>query len=301
MTGILLVDKPSGPTSHDVVATVRRVTAERAVGHTGTLDPTATGLLLLVLGRATRLAALLTGGDKTYAATIRLGFATDTDDVTGTPIPGNGPGGSPLPGDAALAAAIADFRGTYEQVPPSHSAKHVAGRRAYDLARRDEAVALKPAAVTVRELTMTGRDAALVHLHVVATAGFYVRALARDVGRRLGCGAHLTALRRMRSGGFDVADAVPLGELAALGPALEERLIPPAAALPQLPAVHLTVAGLKRAAHGNPVGPEHLAERWVPPATTSLKVRLLDPDSGLVALADARGGLLHPVVVLGYH
>jgi tRNA pseudouridine55 synthase len=297
MDGVLLLDKPSGPTSHDVVARLRRTSGERTIGHTGTLDPRATGLLPLVFGRATRLASLLTGGDKTYEATIRLGYFTDTDDADGVRV-GSDRGQTPT--DDELDAALERFRGTFDQVPPNHSAKRVGGERAYDLARQARPVELKPVSVTVHALERTGRAADLVDVRVTASSGFYVRSLARDLGRALGCGAHLASLRRTHSGSFDVARALPLEEAEGLGPGLAARLLSPAEALPELAAVTLTEAGLKRALHGNPVGPEHLAERRVPPPV-GLKgpVRVLSSDGRLVALAQSRGGALHPVVVLG--
>jgi tRNA pseudouridine55 synthase len=292
MDGVLLIDKPAGPTSHDVVIRLRRTTGERSIGHTGTLDPRATGLLPLVLGRATRLASHLIGGDKTYEATIYLGVATDTDDADGRT---TGPVAMALPDDATIDLALEEFRGTFPQVPPRHSAKKVSGRKAYDLARRDEPVELRPVDVTVRELERTGRSGHQVAIRLTATAGFYVRALARDLGRQLGCGAHLAALRRTRSGAFEVSAALPLEDAERLGRDVIRHLLPPADALPDLPAVQVTESGLKRAVHGNSIGPEHVVgwRTWGP------RVRLIGPDGGLVALADSRGGALHPVVVLG--
>jgi tRNA pseudouridine55 synthase len=296
--GILLIDKPAGPTSHDVVACLRRSSGERRIGHTGTLDPRATGLLPLVLGRATRLASLLSGRDKAYDATVRLGWATDTDDADGDPI---GDRAEPVGDIAAVAAALSAFRGAFEQTPPQHSAKKLAGRRAYELARRDQPVDLRPVPVTVTELELVGVEDGRVQLRVSATSGFYVRALARDLGARLGCGGHLESLRRTRSGWFDATSAIPLAEAEMLGVGVADRLIAPSEALSGLQAVHLNEAGLKRAVHGNPVGPEHLDGRWVPPPTAAAPVRLLAADGWLVALAQSRGGALHPVVVLGYH
>ena len=295
MNGVLLVDKPSGPTSHDVVARLRRATGERAIGHTGTLDPRATGLLPLVLGRATRLASLLSSGDKTYEATICLGVATDTDDADGQPIGAV----AAIPAASVVLEALDAFRGTFQQVPPRHSAKKIAGRKAYELARRAQPVDLAPVTVTVTELERLSLDGAFLQVRVSAGSGFYVRALARDLGERLGCGAHLHALRRTRSGGFDVASAIPLDEAERLGRDLESRLIPAAEALPHLPAVKMTASGLTRAMHGNPLGPADLEGRYVPPAGGSGPVRLLTGDGRLVALAHSRGGALHPVTVLG--
>jgi tRNA pseudouridine55 synthase len=296
MDGVLLIDKPSGPTSHDVVARLRGTSRERSIGHTGTLDPRATGLLPLVCGRATRLASLLSGEDKVYEATIRLGWATDTDDADGQPL---GEPAQRLPDDTALHEAANAFHGAFDQVPPSHSAKRLGGHKAYDLARQAAPMTLRAVPVTARSIEITGREGALVHVRVTVTAGFYVRALARDLGARLGCGGHLLALRRTRSGAFDVADALPLGEAERLGPAVAGRAIAPAEALPHLPSVQVTPVGLKRAVHGNALGPEHLEGRWIPPHGTGGPVRVLGPDGHLVALAHARGGALHPAVVLG--
>jgi tRNA pseudouridine55 synthase len=296
MDGLLLIDKPAGPTSHDVVARLRRSSRERRIGHTGTLDPAATGLLPLLFGRATRLAALITGGDKTYEAVVRLGFATETDDAAGAALAA---ADADLPDDAAIHAAIDRFRGEIAQVPPRHSAKHVAGERAYELARRAEPVPLSPVRVVVREIEWQGRAGDLVRLAVTASSGFYVRALARDIGVLLGCGAHLAALRRTRSGPFSVTDAIPLAEAEALGERVVERLVAPADALPQLPAVTATEVGVRRVLHGNPVGPEHLASGWMASLSGAAAIRVLGPDGQLVALAHARGGALHPAVVLG--
>ena len=297
MTGVLLIDKPAGPTSHDVVARIRRATRERGIGHTGTLDPRASGLLPLVLGKATRLASLLTGSDKTYDATVCLGVSTDTDDADGTPL---GAPATTLPDEAAIDAALASFRGEIAQVPPAHSAKRIRGEKAYELARRAEPVVLAPVTVTVRSLERLGvRDPlSRLELRVTASAGFYVRALARDLGTKLGCGAHLAALRRTRSGDFDVAQAMPLEVAERLGPGLEDRLISPAEALPHLPSVRLTPAGLSKVSHGNPVGPGHLEGGWVPPATAPGPVRILGPEGDLAALGHSRGGMIHPSVVL---
>jgi tRNA pseudouridine55 synthase len=306
MNGVLLIDKPSGPTSHDVVARLRRTTGERSIGHTGTLDPRATGLLVLVLGRATRIAPFLSGDDKSYDATIRLGVSTDTDDADGRPIErADGPP-PPLPDDAAIAAALDAFRGTFDQLPPAHSAKKVQGVKAYELARRDKPVELKSVPVTVRALDELGRQGDLLNLRVTATAGFYVRALARDLGERLGCGAHLEALRRTRCGHLALAAALPLDVAERMGAGLEAHVVAPADALADLPAVELTAAGLKRAEHGNWLAPEHLvhaaglgAGAFDFAQTRPAKVRLMGAGGHLVAIAEPRRGALHPVVVLG--
>ena len=297
MTGLLLIDKPSGPTSHDVVARIRKTAHERSVGHTGTLDPRATGLLLLLCGKATRLSTLLMGHDKTYDARVALGVATETDDAEGEAIGELNPA---RPSRTALDAALEGFRGTFAQEPPAHSAKRVGGHRAYDLARADKAVPLAPVDVTVRTLQCQNYDeaAGTIDLRVTASSGFYVRALARDLGRALGCGAHLAALRRTHVGDFDVAKAIPLDEAERLGVDLVRHLRSPREALPDLLEVIVTPLGLTRALHGNPLGPEHLTRHWLPPSTHTAHVKVLDDAGQLVALAHSRGGALHPTTVL---
>jgi tRNA pseudouridine55 synthase len=297
MDGLLLVDKPVGPTSHDVVARMRRALGERRIGHTGTLDPLASGLLPLVIGRATRLASLLTGSDKTYEATLRLGVATETDDAQGVLL---GPAAERLPGETEIKIAIDGFRGSFEQVPPAHSAKKVSGVRAYELARRAKAPVLRAVPVTVHALDWIDLTGELLRLRMTVSAGFYVRALARDLGARLGCGAHLAALRRTRSGAFDVESSVALADAERMDRAsLEARLLTPAQALPHLRACQVSAAGLDRVLHGNFVGPQHLETGMPPASPTAEPVRLLGPDGRLVALARSSAGALHPIVVLG--
>ena len=296
MNGLLLIDKPAGPTSHDVVARLRRSSREKDIGHTGTLDPRATGLLALVVGRATRLASLLVAGDKTYEVVVRLGLATSTDDEEGQPLHERV---TVLPNDEDVRAALDAFVGTFEQVPPRHSAKRLGGRRAYDLARQDEPLPLKPATVTIRTVEWRGRTGDLVSIRLVTSPGFYVRALARDLGAGLGCGGHLASLRRTVSGAFSVESAMLLDEAEQLGRDIAGRLISPADAVGHLPAVRVTSAGLRRVTHGNPVGPEHLESVWVAEVAQAGWVRLLDTAGELRAVAVPRGGALHPVVVLG--
>jgi tRNA pseudouridine55 synthase len=296
MDGLLLIDKPSGPTSHDVVARVRRSSGERSIGHTGTLDPRATGLLPLLVGRATRLASLLIASDKTYEATVRLGFSTETDDEEGAP---TGECQGELPSAEAVMDVLQRFTGDMEQVPPQHSAKRIDGHRAYELARDAKPVQLKPVAVTVRSLNWLGRDGDRIFLTVTASAGFYVRALARDLGQALGCGGHLAALRRTASGPFSIEAAIPLTAAEGFGREIASRVISPADALPHLPAVSVNAPGLRRVAHGNAVGPEHLEHSWVAALSQAPAVRILDETGRLIAVARPRGGALHPVVVLG--
>ena len=220
LDGLLLVDKGAGMTSHDVVDAARRALHTRRVGHAGTLDPFATGLLVLLVGRATRLASYLDAEPKVYEVTIRLGAETDTDDATGATSRE-----APLPGEAAVRGAIGALTGPVSQVPPAYSAKRVGGVRAHAAARRGAALDLAPVAVTVhgwRDVAMNGD---LVRATITCSGGTYVRALARDLGRAAGSAAHCVALRRIAAGAFSVGDALPLAALrgrgaAAIRPAL---------------------------------------------------------------------------------
>jgi tRNA pseudouridine55 synthase len=294
MNGLLIIDKPLGPTSHDVVACARRALNTKRIGHTGTLDPLATGVLPLVVGSATRLASLLSGADKEYVAGIRLGLATDTYDAAGS----DGQSPEPPTGiDAGvIEAALTRFRGSFQQMPPPFSAKKIGGVPAYKLARRQRPV--QPAAidVTVRDLTLEGYRDGLAQVRVTASAGFYVRSLAHDLGHQLGCGAHLETLRRVRVGGYGENAAIPLGDLEREGIAAGQWIIPMEQLLPELPAVVLSERDLKRAAHGNVIPSEDVT---VSGTTGFAKYRLLDSTGRLVAIAETRpGGLLHPVTVL---
>jgi len=298
--GVLVVDKPEGPTSHDVVDRVRRALGTRRAGHTGTLDPFATGVLPVCVGRATRLARFLSGGEKEYVATVRLGFATTTDDRTGEPL------GAPLPTQVdpeALATALEGLVGSFDQVPPAFSAKHVGGRRLYQLARRGEAVPRAATPVTVHAIRLLSRAEDTVEIAVRCSAGTYVRALARDLGERVGTGGHLTALRRTRSGPFDLSQSVSGDDLAGAA----QRLIPVAALLLDLPAVRVAGAGRRLVGHGRDLEPGDVVQGF--PEGPVDRVRVLDESGALLALAVPRGldsgpsplpriPALHPDVVL---
>ncbi len=296
MDGVLVLDKPDGPTSHDVVARCRRALRTRAIGHAGTLDPMATGVLVLVIGRATRLAQFLSGQPKSYEATFRLGLTTDTWDRTGTALATCEP--SDVPGEAAVAAALAGFIGRHPQVPPSYSAKKVEGVRAHVLARRGEAVAVEPAMVELLDCDLLAMESPLCRIRLRSSAGYYVRSLVNDLGRALGCGACLEELRRTASGGFSLADAVGLAAVEEDPAATEARILPLERLLPDLPAVRLDEETARRAGHGN--------EIQVPPgaggseAAGAAAVRLLAPDGSLLGVARPAGrpGFLHPAVVL---
>ncbi len=297
--GVLVVDKPPGPTSHDIVAAVRRHCRGAKVGHTGTLDPFATGVLPLVIGYATRLARYLGGSDKEYRAVIRLGRATDTHDETGQVV-FEAPAGARMPGESELTALLSAFLGTWAQTPPAFSAKLSDGVRAYEEARRGRPVSLAPVQVTVSEIEVLGIEGPLATVRLVTSAGFYVRAFAHDIGSRLGVGACLSALRRTRSGDFRIEEAIGLATV--VEPGLERHLVPLEALLPGFPAVVLTAEGLDRVGHGRELGPVHyagqLAARHASPG--GRPVRLLAPDGRLAALGEmVAGGVLHPAVVLG--
>ncbi len=249
--GILLLDKPSGPTSHDMVYAVRRGAGLKRVGHAGTLDPLATGLLVMCLGSATRLSEYLAGKDKRYTATVRLGQTTTTYDSQGEVTAAS----ASLPTGAQVEAALADFRGPQMQTPPAYSAIKRGGQKAYEMARRGEAVYLAPRPVTILSLELTQWSGNECILEVHCSAGTYIRSLAHDLGKRLGCGAHLSALRRTASGGLTVADAVTLDGLqAAFTRGDWRRLVLPAdAAVPEWPAVRLGPEGETRVRRGQPV------------------------------------------------
>lgn len=223
--GLLLVDKPAGITSHDVVDRVRRAYGERSVGHLGTLDPFATGLLIVLVGRATRLATFLDIEPKVYEAAISFGSETDTDDATGEVTRS-----APPPAESDIRAAIVTLTGDIEQVPPAYSAKKVAGKRAYAAARSGEAVELAPASVVVHRWEVGAYAGGTLSATITCGGGTYIRALARDLGRLSGSAAHLAALRRTRIGKFDVGDATPADALAASPPPLKRLEVTVAAA-----------------------------------------------------------------------
>ena len=278
--GLLLVDKPAGVTSHDVVLAARRAFGESRIGHAGTLDPFATGLLVLLLGRATRLLPHLDGVPKEYAAVIALGQETETDDLHGAVVREAEP-----PNDSAIAEALVQLTGAIEQVPPAYSAKRVAGRRAYEAARAGEEMVLASAHVHVFAWRHVVRDGDRLRATIACGGGTYIRALARDLGRLTGSAAHLAELRRERSGPFRVADAWSLSAInageAALRPALD--------ALPTIPHVSLESDDAERILRGMPVAR----------SGEGAAAALVDARSGaLVAFAEADGTRWQPRVVM---
>ena len=281
MDGLLIIDKPAGITSHDVVSRVRRTLGTRRVGHTGTLDPFATGVMVVVVGRATRLAQFLDKDEKEYVATVRFGFETDTGDLTGSPTPH-------LQSPKLLCvedveAVLPQFIGEIEQVPPMYSAKKIDGKKLYESARKGIDVERKPQRVKIAKLAMTaaplerdfGSGTCDLVLTVACSAGTYIRVLAEDIGRAVGVGAHLATLRRTRSGRFDLTQAITLDDLAALAD-------PTSALLP-----------MEKAA-------EHLAEFTLPnerveKTRNGMSTRVLDAtfdDGEIIRMSSASDGLI---------
>jgi tRNA pseudouridine55 synthase len=261
MNGVLVIDKPSGMTSHDVVARVRRILGERRIGHTGTLDPFATGVLVLLVGQATRLAQFLTAADKEYEAVIRLGFATDTGDREGKEILGSRLEAPVIISEQEIENALNNLRGEILQLPPMYSAKKVKGKKLYEHARRGEEITRTPSLVTIFKFEKIGSErlkwdaahnTADLMVRVVCSSGTYVRTLAEDFGKLLGIGAHLAELRRIRAGDFLLTQAIGVEQLQHT---LDEETIrtilkPPEAALSHMGFVHLSDREVRRARNG---------------------------------------------------
>jgi tRNA pseudouridine55 synthase len=328
MDGVLIIDKPEGMTSHDVVAAARRALRESRIGHTGTLDPLATGVLPLAIGRATRLVRFLTASDKDYVATIRFGATTDSYDADGEETSRS----DRHPDASQLEAAMAGLRGEYDQVPPPYSAKKIDGRRAYDLARRREPVALAPAHVRVQRAEVTAFDGWTATVALTCSAGFYVRSFAHSLGQAVGTGAFLAALQRTRSGDFRLEEATSLDALYGEPDAAAARegsheavldwLIPMDRLLPGFPAVTVTEEGRVWVGHGRELGATQIllegrTRGTARPTGSGLTasgpglygatmtrhpewIRLFDSDGHLLALATpgSTPGTLHPAVVL---
>jgi tRNA pseudouridine55 synthase len=263
VNGTLIIDKPAGLTSHDVVARVRKIIGERRVGHTGTLDPFATGVLVVLVGKATRLLQFLSGNVKEYEAVIRFGYATDTGDATGRRLAAPQVSQSGLSfSEEDLQAAMASLRGDITQIPPMYSAKKVQGQKLYELARRGEEIERQPVKVTISEfdslavngqlLTVCNDGTFDLHVRVVCSAGTYVRTLAEDLGKQLGIGAHLAALRRTRAGRFTIESAITLEQLAELAEAgaIADQIISLDATVGHLPAMVMNETDVRRATNG---------------------------------------------------
>lgn len=279
--GVLPVDKPEGPTSHDVVARARRALGERRIGHTGTLDPFATGLLLLCVGRATRLAEYLTAQDKTYVAVARLGQETDTEDRHGVVVAESG-GWRDLE-RSHVEEAVSAFLGEGEQVPPQYSAKKVDGEAMHRRARRGEHVELAPRPIRIEEVEVLEWTPPALTFRVRCSSGTYVRSLARDLGKVLGVGAHLTSLRRTAIGTVDVACALPLEDLESPG-RVEAALMDPLAALAHLPRIDVDARQARALEQGRPL------PGGFPDGAPVVVVH----EACLLAVADVAGGVLRP-------
>ena len=286
MDGAIVLDKPAGITSHSAVLAARRLLSESRIGHLGTLDPMASGVLVLLVGRATRLARFYRDREKTYEGTIRFGFSTTTYDGDGTP--------TSLeqlfhPEESAIRSLFQEFLGTHLQEPPPFSAKKVSGVPSYRLARKGKAVRLAAVPVVIRELELLAVEGPLVRFRARVSAGTYIRSLAHEFGQRMGSGAHLAQLRRTAAGEFAESSAVSLDQLEDQIRQGAPPLIPLESLLAEFPAIPLAPAAAKRATHGHDVEVECNAER----------VRLLDESGHLAAIAERVAGYrFHPVVVV---
>ena len=293
MDGVIIVDKPREWTSHDVVNKMRRLAGTRKIGHLGTLDPGATGVLPLVIGRATRLAQFFTRNDKTYQGVIHFGCSTDSYDMDGV---ATSPDIPVALGQEALECLLERFRGEIQQVPPPVSAKKVAGRPAYELARKGQPVELEPVTVNIHELQLLGVEGCEATVLLRCSAGTYVRSIAHDAGQALGCGAFLKSLRRTASGDFNIERARTLEDLTVLAREgrLQEALIPAAELLPAFPAelVDAITAGHIRNGCDFRVSPFQSRQG-------TRYVKAITPQGELVAIGEARlPHLYHPVLVL---
>jgi tRNA pseudouridine55 synthase len=293
LDGVIVVDKPEGWTSHDVVGKMRRIAQTKKVGHLGTLDPIATGVLPLVIGKATRLAQFYTRSDKIYEGVVRFGWSTHSYDRAGEPT------SRPVEvtvDPQALDAALEPFRGEFLQTPPAVSAKKVDGRRAYELARQSVAVALEPVRVEVFELLVQDVMGDRARLRVHCSGGTYMRSIAHEVGQALGCGAHLENLRRLASGEFELEHARTLGQLESL--AADERLldalVPTGKLLPGLPSVFVDDLTTTQIRNGR-----NFAASPFRSQPASRRVKAVNREGDLVAIGEAvLPNLYHPIVVL---
>ena len=290
MNGVLVIDKPPGLTSHDIVNRVRRLLRQRSVGHLGTLDPSATGVLPLVLGNLTRLSQFYTHSDKVYEGTIRFGFATDTFDADGEATTSAQAVRLTLEEVRVLAS---EFLGTIEQMPPPFSAKKIAGVPAYKLARKNEEVPLKPVTVEVKEFSIVGIEGDRANFRAHVGSGTYLRSLAHEIGRKLGCGAHLASLRRTAAAEFVIGDAHTLDDLARAvqqGSA-EDLLVHPRKLLPAIPCVTANDEQAALIRCGRSVN--------LPDFSQAPQVKVFYGQRELIAIATRIAGtLFHPGIVL---
>ena len=289
MNGVLIIDKPAGLTSHDVVNRVRRILQQRSIGHLGTLDPMATGVLPLVTGTLTRLAQFYTQSEKTYEGTVRFGFATDTYDADGEPT-------TPLQhvrlNSDELRALAAQFQGSLEQMPPPFSAKKIAGVPAYKLARKKQEVALKPVQVEIKEFEILATTADQATFRARVASGTYIRSVAHEIGQKLGCGAHLANLRRTAVAEFAIEDAHSLQSLetAMQQGSAESLFVHPRKLVPQLPSVTASEESAALIRSGRAVN--------LPEMSRAPQVKVFYGQSDLIAIATRIAGtLFHPSIV----
>jgi tRNA pseudouridine55 synthase len=291
MNGVLIIDKPGGLTSHDVVNRVRRILHERSVGHLGTLDPLATGVLPLVIGNLTRLAQFYTASEKSYEGEIRFGFATDTYDAEGEPA---APAQSVTLNFDQVVTLAASFHGIIEQMPPPFSAKKIHGVPAYKLARKHKEVILQPVQVEIKEFEILGVEDDRARFRAHVASGTYMRSVAHEMGQKLGCGAHLESLRRTAVAEFSIAEAHTLEELEAAGTiahSLENLFVHPRMLLPQFPCVTADEANTVRIRAGRPVN--------LPELSRARQVKVFAGQRNLIAIATrVAGTLFHPKIVL---
>jgi tRNA pseudouridine55 synthase len=289
VNGLLVIDKPAGMTSHDVVSRVRRITGEQSVGHLGTLDPMATGVLPLLLGKYTRLAQFFSTAEKTYTGSIRFGFATDTYDAEGA---ATGPVTEPALTLEQIRTAALPFHGIVEQMPPAFSAKKINGKPAYKLAREGKPVELKPKTIHIHQFEIEGLSGDTATFQMKVSAGGYVRSVAHELGMALGCGAHLSSLRRTQAGPFSLAEAWTLEALASDPSALEAALPHPRSLLPEMPAISADSAILGRLRNG--------AQANLADFSDAPMVKVFEGQRELVAVAKRIAGtLFQPIMILG--
>lgn len=283
MDGILVIDKPIGPTSHDIVSVVRKVLRQKKVGHTGTLDPNATGVLPLVIGQATKIARFFSGGHKGYAAVVRLGVTTETLDAVGEVL-------EEKPVDVTeeqIRDAVAAFVGEIDQLPPMYSAKKVDGKRLYELARKGVEVERETKKVNVTRLDITKIELPCVHLDVECSSGTYVRVLAADIGEKLGCGGHLHALRRTFVGPFTLEQCLTVDELEENPDQAKERLISMTDALGEFPTISVPKDLAKMVGSGYQLTVGDLHSLDLPSVNSGSIVVLAHDDGELLAVANA--------------
>jgi tRNA pseudouridine55 synthase len=302
LSGVVVVNKPSGPTSFDVVRRVKGLFKVKRVGHTGTLDPTATGVLPICVGEATKVAGFIADGEKEYEATVRFGQVTDTQDAAGRVLETR-----PIEGvtEDRVREALLSFVGLIEQTPPMYSARKIEGKRLYELARAGEEVEREPRTVNVDEARMTFFQPPDCGIFVRCSKGTYLRTLAHDLGARLGSGAHLRELRRTRVGPFGIEESVGLDELMAAAKQGKDELArylkPLDRALDGLAELRLDAQLTRRVAHGHTPGPADLSRLRAPPYPRGRRVRLVDPSGHVLAVAESDGvGTLKLLRVLAH-